>query len=49
MFNVGAKVLDSSGIVPRYVAHIAQFQQTSGISHRMLWKQGLIGLGKGLF
>jgi nucleoside-diphosphate-sugar epimerase len=32
-----------------YVAHLAQFQQTSGISHRTPWKQGLIGLGKRLF
>ncbi len=32
-----------------YVDHIAQFRQTSGISHRTPWKQGLIGLGKKLF
>jgi nucleoside-diphosphate-sugar epimerase len=32
-----------------YVAHLSQFQQTSGVSHRVPWKQGLIGLGKKLF
>lgn len=32
-----------------YVAHLAQFQETSGISHRTPWKQGLIGLGKKFF
>jgi nucleoside-diphosphate-sugar epimerase len=32
-----------------YVAHRPKFQQTSGISHRTPWKQGLIGLGKKLF
>ena len=32
-----------------YVAHLAQFQATSGISHRTPWKQGLIGLGKKFF
>jgi nucleoside-diphosphate-sugar epimerase len=32
-----------------YVAHLPQFQQTLGISHRTPWKQGLIGLGKKLF
>jgi len=32
-----------------YVAHLPQFQQTSGISHRTPWKQGLIGLGKRFF
>jgi nucleoside-diphosphate-sugar epimerase len=32
-----------------YVAHLPKFQQTSGISHRTPWKQGLIGLGKKLF
>jgi nucleoside-diphosphate-sugar epimerase len=32
-----------------YVAHLAQFQDTSGISHRTPWKQGLIGLGKKFF
>jgi nucleoside-diphosphate-sugar epimerase len=32
-----------------YVAHRSQFQETSGISHRAPWKQGLIGLGKKLF
>ena len=32
-----------------YVAHLASFQETSGISHRTPWKQGLIGLGKKFF
>jgi len=32
-----------------YVAHLDQFGQTSGISHRTPWKQGLIGLGKKFF
>ena len=32
-----------------YVAHLAQFQGASGISHRTPWKQGLIGLGKRFF
>jgi len=32
-----------------YVAHRSQFQQTSGVSHRVPWKQGLIGLGKKFF
>jgi nucleoside-diphosphate-sugar epimerase len=32
-----------------YVAHLKQFQATSGISHRTPWKQGLIGLGKKFF
>jgi nucleoside-diphosphate-sugar epimerase len=32
-----------------YVAHLQQFDQTSGISHRAPWKQGLIGLGKKFF
>jgi nucleoside-diphosphate-sugar epimerase len=32
-----------------YVAHVAQFQGASGISHRTPWKQGLIGLGKKFF
>jgi nucleoside-diphosphate-sugar epimerase len=32
-----------------YVAHLAQFQGASGISHRVPWKQGLIGLGKRFF
>jgi nucleoside-diphosphate-sugar epimerase len=32
-----------------YVAHRPRFEQTSGISHRTPWKQGLIGLGKKLF
>jgi len=32
-----------------YVAHLPQFRETSGISHRTPWKQGLIGLGKKFF
>jgi nucleoside-diphosphate-sugar epimerase len=32
-----------------YVAHLSTFQQTSGISHRTPWKQGLIGLGRRFF
>ena len=32
-----------------YVEHLAEIQQTSGVSHRTPWKQGLIGLGKKLF
>jgi nucleoside-diphosphate-sugar epimerase len=32
-----------------YVAHLAQFRGASGISHRVPWKQGLIGLGKRFF
>ena len=32
-----------------YVAHLDQFQKTSGISHRTPWRQGLIGLGKKFF
>ena len=32
-----------------YVTHLSQFQQTSGISHRTPWKQGVIGLGKKFF
>ena len=32
-----------------YVSHLSQIQQTSGVSHRVPWKQGLIGLGKRFF
>ncbi len=32
-----------------YVSHLPQFRQTSGVSHRVPWKQGLIALGKRLF
>ena len=32
-----------------YVGHLSQFRETSGISHRTPWKQGLIGLGKKFF
>jgi nucleoside-diphosphate-sugar epimerase len=32
-----------------YVSQLAEIQQTSGVSHRVPWKQGLIGVGKKLF
>lgn len=32
-----------------YVAHLPQFHDTSGVSHRVPWKQGLIALGKKVF
>jgi nucleoside-diphosphate-sugar epimerase len=32
-----------------YKAHQAQFSQASGISHRVPWKQGALGLAKRLF
>jgi nucleoside-diphosphate-sugar epimerase len=32
-----------------YVRHVHAFRETTGISHRTPWKQGLIGLGKKLF
>jgi nucleoside-diphosphate-sugar epimerase len=32
-----------------YVRHVSTFAETSGISHRTPWKQGLIGLGKKIF
>lgn len=32
-----------------YVEHLPQFQQTTGVSHRVPWKQGLIALGKKFF
>jgi nucleoside-diphosphate-sugar epimerase len=32
-----------------YVASLSTFRETSGISHRTPWKQGLIGLGKKFF
>jgi nucleoside-diphosphate-sugar epimerase len=32
-----------------YVAHLPQFRETSGISHRVPWKQGLLALGKKVF
>jgi len=32
-----------------YVSHLAQFQTSSGISHRDPWKQGVIALGKNFF
>src|SRR6266545_5006117 len=32
-----------------YVAHLHQFERTSGVSHRAPWKQGALGLVKRLF
>jgi nucleoside-diphosphate-sugar epimerase len=32
-----------------YVRHLDAFRETTGISHRTPWKQGLIGLGKKFF
>ena len=32
-----------------YVDHLDQFQGTSGVSHRVPWKQGILGLAKVLF
>lgn len=32
-----------------YVSHLPQILQTSGVSHRVPWKQGLIGFGKKIF
>lgn len=32
-----------------YVSHLPQILQMSGVTHRVPWKQGLIGLGKKLF
>lgn len=32
-----------------YVRHLNAFRETTGISHRTPWKQGLIGLGKKFF
>ncbi len=32
-----------------YVRHAPAFSETTGISHRTPWKQGLIGLGKKIF
>ena len=32
-----------------YVSHASAFGETTGISHRTPWKQGLIGLGKKFF
>ncbi len=32
-----------------YVSHLPEIQESSGVSHRAPWKQGLIGLGKKLF
>jgi nucleoside-diphosphate-sugar epimerase len=32
-----------------YVAHQAQFEHSSGVSHRVPWKQGVLGLAKQFF
>lgn len=32
-----------------YLAHLADFQSQSGISHRVPWKQGILGLAKKFF
>jgi hypothetical protein len=32
-----------------YVAHLKHFQQSSGVSHRVPWKQGALGIIKKLF
>jgi nucleoside-diphosphate-sugar epimerase len=32
-----------------YVENLSRIEETSGVSHRRRWKQGLIGLGKSLF
>ncbi len=32
-----------------YVSHLPQILQTSGVTHRVPWKQGLIGFGKKIF
>jgi nucleoside-diphosphate-sugar epimerase len=32
-----------------YLANIDKFQHTSGVSHRVPWKQGILGLAKALF
>ena len=32
-----------------YVDHLDQFQHTSGVSHRVPWKQGILGLAKAFF
>ncbi|MCL4508473.1 MAG: NAD-dependent epimerase/dehydratase family protein [Chloroflexi bacterium] len=32
-----------------YVAHLDQFANTSGVSHRVPWKQGVLGLAKAFF
>lgn len=32
-----------------YVSQLPRIQQSSGVSHRVPWKQGLIGLGKKIF
>jgi nucleoside-diphosphate-sugar epimerase len=32
-----------------YLNHLPEIQQSTGVSHRAAWKQGLIGLGKQFF
>lgn len=32
-----------------YLAHLSEFENTSGVSHRVPWKQGILGLVKRLF
>ncbi len=32
-----------------YVENLSRIEETSGVSHRLRWKQGLIGVGKKLF
>lgn len=32
-----------------YIAHLDQFQNTSGVSHRVPWKQGILGVAKRFF
>ena len=32
-----------------YIAHLKDFENTSGVSHRVPWKQGALGLAKGVF
>lgn len=32
-----------------YVSHVSEVRQTTGVSHRAAWKQGLIALGKHFF
>jgi nucleoside-diphosphate-sugar epimerase len=32
-----------------YVEHLDQFEGTSGVSHRVPWKQGILGVAKLLF
>ena len=32
-----------------YIAHLAQFEHASGVSHRVPWKQGILKLAKLVF